>query len=166
MHMEFKREWKDSRSQRDELIEKYHDKVGGVLLHAVDICQTADECDQQRSANLRISDLESEYRHLDGEAFVHTEEDQNRIRRLIETPGHSVELIEAQDWGYDGFGHIVAKSELLEQFWDISSVDRTIIVDTSTSQPLLRDEPPDDELMEVFRTFDIDVIDGESLEPR
>jgi hypothetical protein len=154
-----------SSSHRDRLLGAYHERTGGLLVHAVDVCQPSDESYDQRTTTLRISNLADEYRHLDGEERVSTEIEWDRVTEFVEHPTHDVELLEAQDWGYASFGRIVAISDILERLWDITSVERTFIVHTSLSNCYLRDSLPDDELMESFREYDINVIDGSTLDP-
>ena len=162
--MEFEKPWSGPSNRRYELLQKYHEREGGVLFRKVNTAHVVKGSRQRLPTGVRVSNLAPEYERLDGDAYVYTEDDREKIRQFIEVDEHDVELIECLYWGFHGFGRVVGKSAMMELLWDVDSVDRTFIINNAESDSSFNPAKDEDEAtMHVFEEYDINVIDGDLL---
>jgi hypothetical protein len=140
-------------SRRDELLARYHQRHGGLLFVDPNVAQAGSR--PRFPSGILITNPSPEN---DEDAYDYRLKDsasvQERVSKL------SAELIEVQNWGFNGFGRIVGKSRIIEREWNPHRLKRVLVVKNSDDKdhPYYPEKKRDPSTEAVFDDSDIEIV--------
>lgn len=113
---------KGNREQEDELLARYYGKHGGLLFAEVNVTFPLKKSRQRKVDGVRIPEPPES---MEG-AYHYGSENRRMIWKLIQN--HTAEIIEIHDWGFQVFGQVIGKSEILLNMLEPHDLQKTVIV--------------------------------------